>query len=373
MNYEFLRVTPKTKAEAWKFSPKSAFSKNFFKKPLQIKLDEAKNIKLALGPSAQQFQTLSLSELEEAGYINIKILDQSIINNKYTKRTLIDSTIFDLFNGLKTLSLTLLKPLPSTLWVSSNQNLRLIDFNLAPSVKQTICLFEADIKKKHSEGFLFNFNVSKKAHLEIGICANTLNTTFSRINIKTQDKAKAHAFTLLAGNVNYKRLEVNIYQKGCESEVSLNGICFVKNTSVLDFYSNILHLNKNQNTTQIYKTICSEEGKALFGGRIHLTEEASGALVKQLNNNLLLDKKSSVDTQPELNIYQDNVKASHGATTITINDEHLFYFASRGLRVDESKRMLFKAFCKSSFSNLKNNGLINFFTDALNRELKYVK
>ncbi len=373
MSYEFLKITPKEKAEAWKFSPKSAFSKNLFKKPLRIKLNEVKNTKLALGPSAQQFQILSLSELEEEGYLKIKILDQSIITNEYTKRALVDSTISNLFNGLKTLSLTLLKPLPSTLWISPNENLKLVDFNLAPLVKQSICLFEADIEKKYSEGFLFNFNVCKEAHLEIGICTNTSSATFSRVNIETKESAKVDAFTLLTGNIDYKRLEVNVYQSGHESEVSLNGICFAKNTSTLEFYSNIFHLNKNQNTTQIYKTLCSQKGKAVFGGRIHLTEEASGAFVRQLNNNLLLDKNSSVDTQPELNIHQDNVKASHGATTITVNDDHLFYFASRGLKADQSKQMLFKAFCKSSFSNLKNNSLINFFTDTLNKELEHVK
>lgn len=366
------KINPLPKAESWKFSPKIALSKNLFKKPHQKSFEEVLNCKIAIGPSSHQFEALSISELQEDGYLSVEQISQIKWSDKNTDRAVIDKTIGDLYFDVKTVKINFLKPLPSTLWISPNQSLRVIDFVLQNGISQNICIFEASTLKAEAKGFLLNFKVSTKAQLELGVCLNTANSSFSQINIETEGESKVNVFSLLAGDTDYKRLEANIYQKGTQSEVSLNGICFARNAAALEFHSNIFHLNKNQNTTQIYKTICSNKGKSIFGGRIHLTENAAGATVEQLNNNLLIGKRSSVDTQPELNIYQDDVKANHGATISTIDENHLFYFASRGFKLEQSKKMLLKAFCKSSFSNLKNKGLTDYFSDMLNEELKNV-
>ncbi len=373
MSSELINITPHQKSEAWKFSPKVLLSKKTFVKPVKVSLEEALNTKVAIGPSANQFEALSLLDLKDDGYIEVSHSTQTALIDSNTKRASLDYTLVDLYNEIPSIKIDLLKPLPSTLWISPSSNLRVAEINLAENSNQTICIFEADSPKTDAEGFSFNFNVSKGATLELGVSANTANSTFSSISINTEEKSEAHVFSLLSGEIDYKRIEVNIYQKGKDSEVSLNGLCFTNNTSNLELHSNIFHLNNDQHTTQIYKTICSNKGKAIFGGRIHLTEQASGATVEQLNNNLLVGKKSSVDTQPELNIYQDNVKASHGATTSTVDDDHLFYFASRGFKPEQSKRMLLEAFCKASFSNIKNKGLIEYFSDALLKELQNVE
>ncbi len=373
MSSELTNITPHPKSEAWKFTPKNLLSQKNFVQPTHTTLDEALDTKVAIGPSSHQFEALSLLDLQGDGYIKVSQSTPAFLTDSNTKRASLDYTLADLYKKAPTLKVDLLKPLASTLWISPSNTLRVAEINLAENSSQTICIFEADSLKADAEGFSFNFNVSKGATLELGVSANTSNSTFSVININTEGQSKANVFSLLSGDVDYKRIEVNIYQKGVESEASLNGLCFTNNTSSLELHSNVFHLNSDQHTTQIYKTICSGKGKAIFGGRIHLTEQASGATVEQLNNNLLIGKKASVDTQPELNIYQDNVKASHGATTSTVDDDHLFYFASRGFKPEQSKRMLLEAFCKSSFSNINNKGLIDYFSDALLKELQNVE
>lgn len=366
-------IQPPHKAEAWKFTPKVLLTKAKFLTPANSSVEDSKNANIALGPTPSQFQTLSFSELEEEGYVSLKETKITEPDNSNTKRAVLDQTIQNLYGNNPSLEVTVLKTLPGTLWISPQESLRSLSFIIPKNVEQSICLLEAKSEEKTSSGFLFHFDVAESASLELGMALNIERPSLSKVIIEAHGKSEVNTFTLLSGDVDYKRVEVNLFQNGKESNVSLNGLCFTKNTSVLEYQSNAFHLNKNQNTTQIFKTICSDKGKVIFGGRIHLTEGTTGAAVEQLNNNLIIGAKASVDTQPELNIYHDDVKASHGATTSTIDDNHLFYFASRGFSLKQSKKMLLEAFCKSAFDNLSNKGLIEYFSDALTVELENVE
>lgn len=371
------KITPAPKAEEWRFVPKGLLSGLEFGKPPQLTLESFKNSRVAIGPTSRQFEAMSFADLEAEGYLTLNETPQTKFVDENTKRAVLDYTTHSLSKGLNTFKITFLKNLPSNLWMSPS-TLRLADFHLTNGVQINACVFEADvatellIEKKPAAGFLLKFTLDNDCKLELGLCLNSTGSSFSQVNIETADQAEAHIFSLLSGQTQYKRLEVNFFQKGIESKISVQGLCFAKNQSTLDFHSNVFHLNKNQETTQLYKSICLNKSKSIFRGRVHLTEGAAGANVSQLNNSLLLDKKSSVDTQPELNIYQDDVKATHGATTSSIDSDHLFYFSSRGFKPEQSKKMLITAFCQSSLSNLKNPGLKSYFTDALYKELKNV-
>lgn len=372
MTPSLLKIQPTPKSEEWRFVPKGLFTDLMFTTPDDLTLENFRNSKLAVGPDVQKFETLSIGELEDEGYITIEETPQKKTSDANTKRAVLDDTTFNLFEGLSTFKVTFLKRPPSNLWISA-QTLRLANFHLTNNANLNLCIFETEppettSHKTPTDGFLINFELDEGCQIELGLCLNSSKPSLSQVNITSGEKSEAHIFSFLSGETRYKRLEVNLFKNGASSKTSLQGLCFAKEDSVLDFHSNIFHSNKDQETLQIYKSICSNKSKSIFRGRVHLTESAKGANVNQLNKSLLLDKTASVDSQPELNIYQDDVKATHGATTSSIDKEHLFYFSSRGFKPEQSKKMLISAFCKSSLSNLSNSGIKSYFLDALEKE-----
>ncbi len=369
MTPPLVKVCPTPKSEEWKFIPKGIFTDFSFNKPKSLSLKDFKGCKIAVGPTTQQFEAVSLGELEEEGYVSIKETSLKKNTSEHTKRAVLDDTTFELFKDSSTFEIEFLKSPPSNIWIST-QSLRLANISLKNNVSLNACIFETTHETQSAEGFFMNFKLDEGCHLELGLCLNASNPSLSQINIQTAENSEVDFFSFLSGNVTYKRLEVNFFNQGKSSKTSAQGLCFAKKNSILDFHSNIFHLNKDQETKQIYKSICTDKSKSIFRGRVHLTEASAGANVDQLNNSLLLEKTASVDSQPELNIYQCDVKATHGATTSSIDDEHLFYFSSRGFKPEQSKKLLIKAFCKSSFSNLKNPGMKAYFSKALDKELQ---
>jgi Fe-S cluster assembly scaffold protein SufB len=363
-----IKVTPPQKSEAWKFSPKPLVSKMDFLKPEDLKIEKVRSCLVALGPHSHQFESVTLGELEEDGYIEIEWSSFESHSSRVTERASLDQTVRNLF-PMDFAKIKVNRSLPSNLWITPLAHARCLQISLADGVHQSIVLFESDVSKSHAEGFLYPISIGKGSSLELGVAMNSETSSFSKINVDLSAESKFDCFSMLSGSATYKRLEVLVNQNSKNSSCTLNGICFAKSNSQLEFHSNIFHLSQDQTTVQNYKTLSNDKAKSIFGGRVHLTESASGAAVEQLNNNLLLSNKASVDSQPELNIYQDDVKASHGATTSSIDEDHLFYFASRGFKPDQSKRLLLEAFCKSTLDNLNDPGIKKHFQNLILEEL----
>ena len=98
------------------------------------------------------------------------------------------------------------------------------------------------------------------------------------------------------------------------------------------------------NSRQLHKTIVSDKGRAVFNGLINVAQHAIKTDGQMTNNNLLLGKLAEVDTKPQLEIYADDVKCSHGATVGRIDDEQMFYLRSRGIGQQDAQQMILYAF-----------------------------
>jgi len=370
-----MRLNIQKKAEAWKFSPKQIIESFEFEDTNSKDCQSSSDHKIAIGPIEQSLQTLSLQELEEQKFVKITNKEtHRFFEDKNTNRANLDRSLEPLFKDKKTLAVEFLKSPPSNIWLNPYTIGLNLEITLHEDVALNILFFEPEIAKGEKPvQYTCSFNLKKSSNLEAGFSHSSEQNSFASINISMEEKANADIYTLLSGKADYKRFELNIFKKGKDAHCSLNGLSSSKATTNFDYHSNVFHLNNDQKTNQNFKTICQGKSKSIFTGRVHLTEEASGAQVDQINNNLLLGTKSAVDTQPELNIYQDNVKASHGATTSTLDESHLFYFSSRGFPVEQSRRLLLEAFCKSTCDNLKNIGLKQYFIDAVSKELMSVQ
>jgi len=110
------------------------------------------------------------------------------------------------------------------------------------------------------------------------------------------------------------------------------------------------HAQPHCNSHEYYNGILDATPKASFTGRILVRRAAQKTDAKQTNKNLLLSEDATVDTKPQLEIYADDVKCTHGATIGQLNEESIFYLRARGLSADTARRMLIHAFAARSSS-----------------------
>lgn len=372
-----MKLNINKKAEAWKFSPKNIINglDLDLKNMKESSIEKTLETKVAAGPLEHQIHALSLKELEEQKIISVSEKQTStFFEDKNTKRAQLDRNLEGVFKNKKTTVIKILKSPPTALWINPYIFQTNLEFDVPENTDLNILFFEPDTQASPTAAnYMCAFKLADSASLDLGFNHSSAAKSFSSVNISMHEKSEANVYTLLSGESDYKRFELNIFKHGKNAHCSLNGLSSSSDKNIFDYHSNVFHLNRDQKTNQNFKTICRDHSKSIFSGRIHLTETASGAAVDQINNNLILGAKSSVDTQPELNIYQDNVKASHGATTSTLDESHLFYFSSRGFPVEQSRRLLLEAFCKSTCDNLKNTGLKQYFIDAISRELENVQ
>ena len=140
------------------------------------------------------------------------------------------------------------------------------------------------------------------------------------------------------GKFNRRNLTMNLKAAGANAESY--ALYMTEGKEHTDISTVIHHEAPDTTSNQVAKGIIDGESKAIFTGRIHIHKDAQRVASGQLNKNLLLSKKAQVHSQPQLEIFADDVKCSHGSTTGQLSDEEVFYFQTRGIPLDRAKSLL---------------------------------
>ena len=127
-------------------------------------------------------------------------------------------------------------------------------------------------------------------------------------------------------------------------ECILNGLYLTRGDQLADHHMVVEHAQPHCNSHEYYNGILDGRSKGVFHGRILVRPAAQKTDAKQTNKNLLLSEDATVDTKPQLEIYADDVKCTHGATVGQLNEESIFYLRARGLGAETARRMLIHAF-----------------------------
>lgn len=140
----------------------------------------------------------------------------------------------------------------------------------------------------------------------------------------------------------------NLKIKECGEGVSarVNGLYLAQDQQHVDNRTVIHHAKAHGHSEQLYKGVLTDKARAVFNGKIYIDKYAQKVDSSQLNKNLILGDKAEVDTKPELEVYADDVKASHGATVGQMSEEELFYIMSRAISRSEAVAMLSRGFVK---------------------------
>jgi Fe-S cluster assembly protein SufD len=129
-----------------------------------------------------------------------------------------------------------------------------------------------------------------------------------------------------------------------DTEALLYGLSIADGTQIADSHTAIYHDEPNCRSWEVYKSILDGESRGVFNGKVFVTPEAQKTDAKQTNRTLLLSERARVDTKPQLEIFADDVKCTHGATVGYLDDLPLFYFRSRGIPEESARELLTYAF-----------------------------
>lgn len=170
----------------------------------------------------------------------------------------------------------------------------------------------------------------------------------------------------LGGKLSRHDVFVKFNAEGGEAFV--DGLYLVGEEQHADTHSLIDHAVPNCVSHQTYKGIVDEKARAVFNGKVFVRENAHGTDAQQSNKNLLLSNEARVDTKPQLEIFNDDVKCSHGATVGQLEEEELFYLLSRGLNEDLARNLLTYGFAEEVINKIEIESIKNQLDEAvLNR------
>jgi Fe-S cluster assembly protein SufD len=186
---------------------------------------------------------------------------------------------------------------------------------------------------------------------EIGT-GNLVNTT--EVNVERDGR-----FTINTVQLSGKliRHNTNVRIAGQNAEAHLNGFYMIDGTDLYDNHTLVDHLVPNCQSNEVYKGLLSGKATGVFNGKVHVHRDAQKTNAYQQNKNILLSDTATMNSKPELEIYADDVKCSHGSTTGQLDEDAVFYLRSRGLSHKGAIALLLTAFASDVLEQVSNEGL----------------
>lgn len=176
-----------------------------------------------------------------------------------------------------------------------------------------------------------------------------------------QDGAFYDNFTLSLG-ARLSRNEISADILGSGGSCALNGAYLMRDKQHCDTTTLTRHLVPENDSRQVYKGVLDGEARGIFQGKIHIAEDAQKVAGDQLSKALLLSDRATVACKPELEIYADDVKCSHGATSGELDEDALFYLQSRGIQEAEARKILITAFLTDVIDEIETEAVKTYFS-----------
>ncbi len=248
---------------------------------------------------------------------------------------------------------------------STNINLRL-DFELGENSCLKLIDYFADTTAKNFINIFYNFNLEKDSILKnykIDKFRNN-NLKYSFNNIEQDNNSVSETFILSAGS-DYFKNEINCNLNGEYSSAFINGIFTLKENQQHEIRTTINHLVENTKSYQLIKSVLGKNSKSAYQGRIFVNSKAQKTDGYQLSKAILLDETSEFNAKPELEIYADDVKCSHGSASGSLNENSIFYLMSRGLNYQQSKELLINGFLMDVVEKITDVEIKNLITNVI--------
>ena len=242
---------------------------------------------------------------------------------------------------------------------SKNINLRL-EFELEQNSSLRLIDFFNDSSEKNFINIFYNFDLRKDAILKnykIDKIQNN-NIKYSFNNINQDENSVSETFILSAGS-DFLKNEINCNLNGKYSSAFVNGIFSLMDKQQHEIRTTVNHLTENTKSYQLIKSVLGKDSKAVYQGKIFVNSIAQKTDGYQLSKAILLDESSEFNAKPELEIYADDVKCSHGSASGSLDENSIFYLMSRGLNYQQSKELLINGFVLDVIEKITDNEIKN--------------
>lgn len=196
--------------------------------------------------------------------------------------------------------------------------------------------------------FVFQEESRTTVHLSGTAVAMGANTTYD-------------SFVLQSGAA-IGRSEIRAYMNGPGGDCRLDGVYLATDRQVVDNTTFVEHAAPECRSRQVYKGVLDGQSRGVFQGKVHVKRDAQKTDGHQLSRALLLSPRAEIDARPELEIYADDVKCSHGATAGELDEDLMFYLLSRGIPRDQARRMLIEAFLSEAIAKIPLEQVADDFT-----------
>jgi Fe-S cluster assembly protein SufD len=188
------------------------------------------------------------------------------------------------------------------------------------------------------------------------------------ISVSQESKSQFDSHLLNVGG-KLVRSDILIKLQGEHANCLLNGLYLPKLNQHMDSHTTVEHLVPNCQSAQDYKGILQSNGKAVFDGRVFVAKDAQHTSAAQQNKNLLLSSKAEINTKPQLDIFADDVMCTHGATVGQLDEDALFYLATRGIAREEAGSYLVHAFAKENLDKISHPELSKWMAELFDKQL----
>ncbi len=228
----------------------------------------------------------------------------------------------------------------------SNTNINFqLNFDLEESSSIKIINFSDDNSEKNFINNLFHFNLDKNAILKNYKIdkKNNTNIKYDYSSIIQKENSISETFIFSSGS-NYVKNEVNCNLEGKYSSAFINGIHLLSQNKHHEIRTKTDHLYENTKSYQLIKSVIDDTSKSVYQGKIYVDSKAQKTDGYQLSKAVLLNEQAEFNAKPELEIYADDVKCSHGSASGSLDEDSIFYLMSRGLDKKTAKELLINGF-----------------------------
>jgi len=252
--------------------------------------------------------------------------------------------------------------------VSQSRNLFLA--NAGSQVKIIESFVNVD-GEKNFNNHVSEILIAENAFLEYNKIQDKKEHNFSIATEQVYQEANSN-FTINTATFNgaLVRNNLNIEVDASNCETNLNGLYLGKNKDHIDNHTVVDHKKPHCNSNEIYRGILDDESTGVFNGKVFVRPNAQKTNAFQKNNNILLTDNATVNSKPELEIYADDVKCSHGSTTGQIDEEAIFYLQSRGISKKGALKLMINAFAKDALERISIEPLQAYIDDKVEQELE---
>ena len=247
--------------------------------------------------------------------------------------------------------------------------------NLIIAEPNTQCtIIERHVSTAHDKVYLSNtvteIIAGDNAHIDHYKIQQESNEAFHLggvfINQANGSQVKNHNIAL-SGLVTRNDIHSNLLGQGAHME--MNGLVLGQGRQHIDNQTQVNHAVPNCTSDEYYKSVLDDNSRSVFRGRIIVAQDAQLTNADQQNNNLLLSANAEADTKPQLEIYADDVKCSHGATVGQLDANALFYLKSRGINAEQARALLTFAFANEVLDRIKIDSVREELTSIMAGEL----